>query len=119
MARPLPWGDVMPRPSSVQRTLLAEEALRAVVLTYLAEHSGAMDTFDGIAEWWITRQQVRVDVERLAYVLGRLTAEGVLEVVGDGAQRLYKLSEGYAWSDDPTSDDATSADTLSDEELAS
>lgn len=81
--------------SQVQRSLLAEEALRAVVLTYLAEHTGAMDTIDGIAEWWITRQQIRVDVERLSQVLERLTDEGVLEVVGDGTNRLYRLSARY------------------------
>lgn len=90
----------MHRPSVVHRALLAEEALRAVVLTYLAEHSGAMDTIEGIAEWWITRQQIRVDVERLAVVLEALASEGVLEVVGDGPQRLYRLHEGYAWSDE-------------------
>jgi hypothetical protein len=99
----------MSRPSSIQRALLAEEALRAVVLSYLAEHSGAMDTFDGIAEWWITRQQIRVDVERLAYVLEKLAADGVIEMVGDGARRLYKLRDGFVWSDD----------VMPDEELAS
>lgn len=103
----------MHRPSSVQRALLAEEALRAVVLTYLTEHSGAMDTIDGIAEWWITRQQIRVDVERLAYVLERLAAEGVLDVVDNGAGRLYKLREGYL-----RSDDRARGPSLSDGELA-
>ena len=79
----------------VQRSLLAEEALRAVVLTYLAEHRGAMDTIDGIAEWWVTRQQIRVDVERLAYVLEQLTEERILEVVGEGPQRLFRLNAAH------------------------
>jgi hypothetical protein len=94
--------------SPIQRALLAEEALRAVVLSYLAEHADAMDTIEGIAEWWIARQQIRVDVERLAYVLERLAGEGVLEIVGDGSQRLYRLRDGYAWVDENADEELAS-----------
>jgi hypothetical protein len=87
----------MRAPSRHQRSILADEALRAVVLSYLAEHPEAMDSIEGIAEWWITRQQIRVDVERLSHVLEGLTESGVLEIVGLGAQRLYRLRRDFAW----------------------
>ena len=85
-------------PSVHQRALFAEEALRAVILTYLAEHPGAMDTIDGIAEWWVTRQQIRVDVERLELVLNQLVRAHVLEAVEDRSGRKYRLRPTFDWS---------------------
>lgn len=61
------------------------------ILQYLAEHPHAMETLDGIADWWVMRQQVRVNLTTLARVLRRLTAEGVLEEIGDGAPTRYRL----------------------------
>jgi hypothetical protein len=70
---------------------LRELVLRELVLRYLAEHPGAMDTLDGIAEWWITREQLRVDMLRLSKVLAELTHSGVLEETGSGDGRIYRL----------------------------
>jgi hypothetical protein len=81
-----------------QRALFAEEALRAIIVSYLAEHPGAMDTIDGIAEWWITRQQIRTDVERLTMVLEQLVRSGVLEAVDDGERRMYRLRTALSWT---------------------
>jgi hypothetical protein len=64
-----------------------EEAVRH----YLAEHPQAMDTTGGIAEWWLMRQRIRVDLEALARALRRLTDQGVLEQVGSGDDALYRL----------------------------
>jgi hypothetical protein len=50
-----------------------------------------MDTVEGIAEWGLLRQRVRVVVERVERVLGRQTEEGVLEAVGAGPSRRYRL----------------------------
>ena len=49
---------------------------------------------EGIAEWWIRRAQLRTDVTLLAQVLDQLTAEKVLERVGDGERRRYRLRPG-------------------------
>ncbi len=68
-----------------------EEELTSAVLGYLAEHPRAMDTLEGIAEWWIARQQIRVEVATLASVLRRLTERGLLEVTGSGEYARYSL----------------------------
>ena len=64
------------------------------VLAYLAEHPDAMDTVSGIADWWLMRQRVRVEVEAVARVLHDLTERGVLEELGSGEQRRYRLKHG-------------------------
>jgi hypothetical protein len=62
-------------------------------LAYLAEHPDAMDTLEGIAEWWVLRQQVRVELDSLNRALLRLTAEGVLEAEGKGELARYHLKK--------------------------
>jgi Fe2+ or Zn2+ uptake regulation protein len=59
---------------------------------YLGEHPRAMDNVQGIAEWWVARQQVKVDVETVARVLQQLAAEGVLEEVDSAEGPFYRLS---------------------------
>ena len=69
-----------------------ERALGELVLGYLEEHPRATETLDGIAEWWIERRRIRVDVEALDRALTRLTESGALEVVGAGPTRRYRLA---------------------------
>jgi hypothetical protein len=70
---------------------LPESELEEAIRLYLAEHPEAMDTTEGIAEWWLTRQRIRVDLEALMRVLSRLTGEGVLEQIGQGDLARYRL----------------------------
>jgi hypothetical protein len=70
---------------------LDESGLSQLVLGYLEEHPHAMETLDGIAEWWIERRMIRVDVEALSSALEDLTARGVLEGIGTGPARRYRL----------------------------
>jgi hypothetical protein len=60
-------------------------------MTYLAEHPEAMDTIEGIAEWWLMRQRIRVSLDALSRVLGRLTHDGLLEKIGEGENACYRL----------------------------
>jgi hypothetical protein len=80
--------NAMTAPPPQQRP---DDEARAAILGYLAEYPDAMDTFDGIAAWWMTRQRVRVEVERVWHVLQRLVGEGLLEEIGTGAERRYRL----------------------------
>jgi hypothetical protein len=68
-----------------------DQELTEAILGYLAEHPAAMDTVEGIAEWWLMRQRARAAVERVERVLERQTEEGVLEAVGGAPSRRYRL----------------------------
>ena len=70
-----------------------EKELAEAIVGYLREHPHAMDTLAGIAEWWIMRQRIRVDVETLGRALQRLTDQGVLEKVGFGESARYRLRD--------------------------
>jgi hypothetical protein len=67
--------------------------LEEAILAYLGEHPDAMETREGIAEWWVMRRVVRAEVEAIARVLDSLTARGVLEEVGAGLQCRYRLKK--------------------------
>lgn len=58
---------------------------------YLVEHPQAMDNVQGIAEWWVMRQQVRVDVKTLVRVLQQLVDQGLIEKVDSPNGPLYRL----------------------------
>jgi hypothetical protein len=68
-----------------------DRRLRDAVLAYLAECPNAEDTRLGVTEWWLMRQHVRVQVEAVARVLECLVDDGVLEEVGTGDRRRYRL----------------------------
>jgi hypothetical protein len=70
-----------------------DDALCEEVLDYLREHPRAMDTLEGIVEWWLPRHQVRVGVERVSRALETLVHGGRLEPVDEGGRRLYRLWE--------------------------
>ena len=50
-----------------------------------------MDTLEGIVAWWLPRQQIRFDVERVSRALELLMAHGVVEEFGVGTARWYRL----------------------------
>jgi hypothetical protein len=68
-----------------------EDEVAAAIIGYLREHPQAMDTLEGIAEWWLMRQHIRMNVTMLAQVLRRLTARGVLEELGSSQDPRYRL----------------------------
>ena len=70
-----------------------EKQLEQAVMSYLHEHPRAMDTLEGIAEWWIMRQKVRVDIETLTRALERMTDRGLLERIGSGESARYRLKK--------------------------
>jgi Fe2+ or Zn2+ uptake regulation protein len=68
-----------------------DSVLRQAVLNYLEEHPDAMEAVDGIAEWWIARSQIRVEVEALRRVLKELTESGVLKEMRVTGKTYYRL----------------------------
>jgi len=69
--------------------LWIETDLADAVMEYVTEHPQAMDTIEGIAEWWIMRRQVRVNVEALQRALNQLTEKGLLESTKSGESIRY------------------------------
>ena len=69
-----------------------DEELAEIILAYLAEHPQAMDSVEGIAQWWIPRQQIRVTVTTLMRALQGLTEKGLVEELGGEGQRRYRLN---------------------------
>jgi hypothetical protein len=64
--------------------------LRQLVLGYLEEHPTAMETLDGIAEWWILRRQIEIEVRRVSRVLAALVREGELEEFVQGGIQFFR-----------------------------
>jgi hypothetical protein len=69
-----------------------DSVLRQAILNYLDEHPDAMEALDGIAEWWIARSQIRVEVEALGRVLEELTRSGVLKEMRVTGKTYYRLA---------------------------
>ena len=80
------------------RTGASDEELRALVIGYLDAHPTAMDTLDGIAEWWLRRRQIEIEVRRVSSVLGTLVAEGQLEEFQQGGIRFFRRPSRYRHS---------------------
>ncbi|MEQ1528375.1 MAG: hypothetical protein ABL925_03600 [Methylococcales bacterium] len=51
------------------------------ILTYLRNHSGAADTFEGIIEWWLPRQRYEQSKEKIQKALDTLVAQGLVKKV--------------------------------------
>jgi hypothetical protein len=68
-----------------------ERDLYRTVIEYLTKNPDAMDTLDGIAEWWVMRQRIDTSVSSLSRVLRRLIAEGLVEDIGPVEQPRYRL----------------------------
>jgi Fe2+ or Zn2+ uptake regulation protein len=68
-----------------------DQDVAQAILGYLAEHPEAMDTPEGIAGWWLMRQQVRVAVPTIVRVLHQLTERGLLDELGAGDTVRYRL----------------------------
>ncbi len=81
----------MSKPSKQDDERRREEEMANAIVEYLAKHPQASDTLEGVAEWWIMRQQVRAEVNRLKKVLHRLKESGVLEEIGEDDNPRYRL----------------------------
>ena len=94
MASPLPTGapvdDSFPARA---RASQVDEQLCSALCAYLAENPRAMDTLEGIASWWVARQQIRQDVHRVSRALAVLEARGVVEQVGVAGMEWFRLKD--------------------------
>jgi hypothetical protein len=66
-----------------------EAETKNAIEAYIAVHPQAMDTLEGIIEWWLTGQ--RAESEIVVRVLEQLVRQGLLEDVVTGHRKLYRL----------------------------
>ena len=81
----------------------SESDLYRAVVQYLDENPEAMDTLDGIAEWWVMRQRIRTCVDTIARVVSQLVDEGLLEQLGPRERPRFRLSRSGAGRPDRVS----------------
>jgi hypothetical protein len=72
-----------------------EEELCDAIAGYLARHPDAADTLQGIAEWWLPMQRIEAEVEQVTRAVELLVARGLLQGVGTGPSRRYRLPREY------------------------
>lgn len=65
-----------------------------LIVDYLRARPNAEDTITGIAEWWVMRQRLHVDMVRLKQGIADLIASDVLEEVAGPAGPRYRLRRG-------------------------
>jgi hypothetical protein len=68
-----------------------DDALCDELVSYLQEHPHAMDSLEGIAEWWLPRHHIRIGVERVSRALESLAKRDILERIPEGERTLYRL----------------------------
>lgn len=63
------------------------------LLSYLSEHEGAQDTFEGIVEWWLLEQRIRQRAAEVREALDDLTARKlVVAREGRDARTRYRVN---------------------------
>jgi hypothetical protein len=81
----------MSTPSKQVELWWGEKEMGEAIFEYLAEHPLASDTLEGIAEWWIMRQSIRVEVNKVAKVLCHLAESSLLEKIEEGENPRFRL----------------------------
>src|SRR5262245_34474023 len=67
----------------------------SAVLQYLIENPNAQDTIEGVAGWWLLKQEVGRRTQEVKEALDELVAHGyVLEIVGGDSRTYYSVNPG-------------------------
>jgi Fe2+ or Zn2+ uptake regulation protein len=72
---------------------LPEKQVADLIMEYLSQHPHAMDTAEGVAEWWIHSDRLRADLATTRRALDRLEKSGYLAKIGDGDRAHYRLRQ--------------------------
>ena len=67
------------------------------VLSYLYENVEAQDTFEGIVEWWLLEQRIKLRAAEVREALDELTAKKLLVVsAGRDSRTRYRINRRKA-----------------------
>jgi len=76
-----------------------EEVGRSVV-DYLGRHEEAMDSFEGIARFWIPRQRLHAELNVLEIALTELVKADVLEALEIESAQFFRLRRNHSQARD-------------------
>ncbi|MBX2807767.1 MAG: hypothetical protein KTR20_03965 [Cellvibrionaceae bacterium] len=62
----------------------------SLIENYLRSHPEAMDNFEGISKWWITKQKMHESAHSVNNALNILIERGVVEKIGDEYYQYVK-----------------------------
>lgn len=63
------------------------------ILTYLADHPNAQDSFEGIVQWWLLERKIRHQINLVKQVLDNLVKEDQLvEDCGLDNKKRYRIN---------------------------
>jgi len=64
-----------------------------LILNYLVKHPDAKDTLEGIARWWILREQIEQSVEKVSQTLADLVAQEFIIIKKYyNQEKMYQLN---------------------------
>ena len=66
------------------------EDVERAILKYLGDNPDAVETFAGIADWWLERNWIRVELSRVKKALDALVRRGELEMFGPAHAPSYR-----------------------------
>ena len=69
----------------------AEKQVAEAIMKYLEEHPHAMDTAEGVADWWLPRDRAPANLELTRRALDRLVASRLLVKIGEGDRAHYGI----------------------------
>ena len=65
-----------------------------MVINYLLDKPDAMDTIQGIAEWWILKEQVKLTIKKVNNAIDYLLEKEYLKTVDyDGQDTYFQLNK--------------------------
>ena len=63
------------------------------ILAYLADNPDAQDTLEGIVEWWLLKQHIKRQTEKVKAALIELVEKGlIIERQGRNLQTYYRIN---------------------------
>ena len=64
---------------------------------YLETHPNAADSLEGISTWWVSKQQIRQELEVVRAALEQLTHSGIVlsRYVTDKNEVVYRLNDKH------------------------
>ncbi len=71
-----------------------EERIALDIVSYLTQKPSAKDTFEGIAEWWLLKQEINKAVDIVDQALALLESKGFVSVKHyRGQEKYYQLNK--------------------------